>query len=75
MITAVKLEDLRAGDCASVLSLVGNGQDIARLSAMGIRGGARLQLLREGTPCIIGLDDSRLCLRPNKDLQIMVRPD
>lgn len=75
MITAVKLEDLREGDRASVLSLVGNQYDIARLSAMGIRGGARLQLLREGVPCIIGLDDSRLCLRPNKDLQIMVRPD
>jgi Fe2+ transport system protein FeoA len=75
VITAVKLQDLKAGDKASVLSLCGSECEIARLSAMGLRGGARLQLLQEGSPCILQVDETRLCLRAANQLQILVQPE
>jgi Fe2+ transport system protein FeoA len=75
VITAVKLQDLKAGDKACVLSLCGSECEIARLAAMGLRGGARLQLLREGSPCILQVDETRLCLRATEELQILVQPE
>lgn len=75
MIKAVKLQDLRNGDQACIESMMGSDQEISRLAALGIQGGARLQLLRRGSPCIIQLEDSRICLRTGKQLQILVRPE
>jgi Fe2+ transport system protein FeoA len=42
---------------------------------MGLRGGARLQLLQEGSPCILQVDETRLCLRAANQLQILVQPE
>ncbi|MEZ6095920.1 MAG: FeoA family protein [Pirellulaceae bacterium] len=75
MISAVKIQDLKPGVKAMITSLVGSESDVARLSAMGIRGGASIQLLRQGSPCIVQVEQSRLCLRPNKQTQILVQPD
>jgi Fe2+ transport system protein FeoA len=75
VITAVKLQDLKAGDKASVLSLCGSECEIARLAAMGLRGGARLHLLKAGWPCILHVHETRLCLRATNQLQILVQPE
>ncbi len=74
LISAVRIQDLRAGEQATVTSLVGNESEIARLAAMGIRGGASIALLRRGSPCIVQVEQSRICLRPNRQTQILVQP-
>lgn len=74
MISAVKIQDLKQGEKALVAALVGNEAEIARLSAMGIRGGASIEILRRGSTCIVQVDQSRICLRPQPHTQILVRP-
>jgi hypothetical protein len=34
-----------------------------------------LQLLQEGSPCILQVDETRLCLRAANQLQILVQPE
>lgn len=74
MISAVRIQDLKRGEKAMITALVGNESEIARLCAMGIRGGASIELLRRGSPCIIQVEQSRICLRPNRQTQILVTP-
>ncbi len=68
----VPLRDLKAGQLATITSLHGSAQDVARLAEMGLRSGTDVVVIRNGITCIVQLEGCRLCIRLSADLQILV---
>jgi Fe2+ transport system protein FeoA len=65
---------LAAGQSARVSRLVGQPEDVHRLEEFGLRRGARIQMFRPGNPCILRLSGSKVCLRSDQLLDILVTP-
>lgn len=68
------LELLAAGEWAEVIDVNGEDGWVSRLAELGVRAGCRVQVLQPGSPCLLRLGGSRLSLRPDSRLQILVRP-
>jgi Fe2+ transport system protein FeoA len=47
---------------------------VGRLAELGLRQGCRLQMLQPGAPCLLQVDNCRLCLRGSDCTQVLVRP-
>ena len=73
--TEIPIQKLSSGAVATVASLQGSSSEIARLAELGVRRGARIQVIRKGRPCIIQLGATRMCIRPSRDLRILVFPE
>ena len=65
---------LAAGQVAEILQLVGPPERIRRFEELGLRAGARIEIVRGGSPCIIRVGDSRLCFREDAQVQVLVAP-
>jgi len=70
----IPLEMMSWGEWAEVAEITGEPAWIGRLAEMGIRHGARLQIVQPGSPCILQIGGARLSLRGDLALQILVRP-
>jgi ferrous iron transport protein A len=68
------LELLRPGEWADVAEVMGEPSWVSRLAELGVRVGCRLQVLRDGWPCLLQIGSSRLSLRGETSAQILVRP-
>jgi ferrous iron transport protein A len=68
----VPLSVLRSGQIAEIGQLVGAPEQVRRLEELGLRTGARLEMIRGGSPCIIRVDGSTLCFRDDDSLRILV---
>jgi Fe2+ transport system protein FeoA len=68
------LEHLRPGEWADVAEVQGESTWVGRLAELGVRIGSRLQMLRGGYPCLLQVGGSRLSLRGEDVMQILVRP-
>jgi ferrous iron transport protein A len=68
------LEMLRPGEWADVAEVCGDACWIGRMAELGIRTGSRVQLVQEGTPCLLNVGGCRLCLRGDACSRILVRP-
>ena len=68
------VEALCSGDWADVAEVQGETSWIHRMAELGIRAGSRLQVLQPGSPCLLQVGGSRLSLRPEFAMQILVRP-
>lgn len=68
------LECLRPGECADVCDVSGEPGWVCRLAELGIRVGSRVQMLRDGSPCLIQLGGCRLSLRGEQAMRVLVRP-
>ena len=68
------LECLRPGEWAEVCDVSGDPAWVGRLAELGLRVGCRLQMLRGGSPCLICVGGSRLSLRGEQAMQVLVRP-
>jgi ferrous iron transport protein A len=68
------LELLRTGDWADVEHVTGDPGWVGRLAELGVRIGCRLRVLQAGSPCLLQVGESRLSLRGDWALQILVRP-
>lgn len=64
---------LRAGERGCVGGVVGTCDVIHRLREMGLYDGAQIQMIRPGSPCIIGLQGQRLGFRMDECANVMVR--
>ncbi|HEX4416163.1 MAG TPA: FeoA family protein [Lacipirellulaceae bacterium] len=64
---------LRRGQIAEVGQLVGAPEQIRRLEELGLRTGARLEMIRSGAPCIIRVEGSKLCVREDANSRVLVR--
>lgn len=70
--TLLPLEMLRAEESARLVEMDGDENQVRRLSEMGLRIGATIQMLRPGSPCLLALDGKRLSLRLGVDVELMV---
>jgi Fe2+ transport system protein FeoA len=70
---AVPLQFVAAGNSAIVLHVEGQPEDVRRLAELGVCRGRPLEVIQGGSPCIVQLDGSRLCLRYDDDCNVLVR--
>jgi ferrous iron transport protein A len=68
------LEFLNTGDWADVADVTGEPGWVSRLAELGVRIGCRLVVLQAGSPCLLQVGESRLSLRGERAMQILVRP-
>jgi Fe2+ transport system protein FeoA len=68
------VEYLQPGSWADVADVQGEPGWVGRLGELGIRAGCRLKVLRSGWPCLLQIGGSRLSLRSEEAMQILVRP-
>ncbi|TWU28198.1 FeoA family protein [Bythopirellula polymerisocia] len=70
----ITLGMLRSGQQATVHSLVGSTELVRHLSELGIHEGALLEMLRPGSTCILRINGTKLCVRGDELLRVMVTP-
>lgn len=70
----IPLEFLNTGDWADVADVTGEPGWVSRLAEMGVRIGCRLHVLQAGSPCLLQVGESRLSVRGDWTMQILVRP-
>ncbi len=70
----LSIEMLDSGDWADVAWVQGEMSWVSRLAELGVRVGSRLQVLQPGSPCLLQIGGSRLSLRADLAMQILVRP-
>lgn len=68
------LEFLSAGEWADIADVSGEPGWVSRLAELGVRIGCRLRVLQPGSPCLLQVGESRLSLRGDVAMQILVRP-
>jgi ferrous iron transport protein A len=68
------LECLRPGEWAEVFDVSGEPSWVGRLAELGIRAGTRVQMLRDGSPCLVRVGGGRLSLRGETVMRVLVRP-
>lgn len=68
------LDMLGVGEHAEVAEIYGEAMTVGRLAELGLRQGCRLQVLQPGAPCLLQVDNCRLCLRGSDCTQVFVRP-
>ena len=70
----VPIASLRSGQVAEIHELVGPIEHVRRLEELGLRRGARLELVRGGSPCILRIDGTTLCFRDDESVRVLVAP-
>lgn len=70
----VLLQSLQPCEVAEVAEVEGDPSWVARLSALGLRAGARLRMLQPGIPCLFEVGTTRLSLRPDTGVSVLVLP-
>ena len=68
------LADLRAGEFARVAGVAADGESAKRLADMGFIRGARIDVLRRGTPCLVRIDGTRVGLGMAHQRSLLVEP-
>ncbi len=71
----IPLSLLAAGQIAEVFTVAGVPEHTKRLGELGFRQGAQVQMVRRGRPCIVRLENSRLCFREGDMSSILVRTE
>lgn len=74
MLEQIPLNSLRPGDVANVSQLVGSPDHVRRVEELGIRSGARVEIVRGGSPCILRIGGSTFCFRDDQHVRILVSP-
>jgi ferrous iron transport protein A len=70
----ISIAHLKRGDVAEVSQVLGSPEHVRRLEELGLRGGARLEVLRGGSPCIVRIDGTTLCFRHDELVRVLVTP-
>jgi len=68
------LDMLRRGERAEISEVNGDAQTVRRMAEMGIRAGCRVEMVQDGSPCLLNVGGCRLCLRADSLAQVMVSP-
>ncbi len=71
---SIPLSLLKTGCTALVDQVLGRPEQIHRLEELGLRGGAAIEMVQPGSPCIIRLAGHKLCFRADELLSVLVRP-
>ncbi len=70
----VPLERLAVGQWARISHVVGQPDHVHRLEELGLRCGTRVQMFRPGNPCIIRMAGNKVCIRADRQLNVLVTP-
>jgi ferrous iron transport protein A len=68
------LELVESGEWADIADIQGEPAWVGRMAELGVRVGSRLRVLQAGSPCLLQVGGSRLSLRSDLALHILVRP-
>lgn len=68
------LEFLASGEWADVAEVHGDPSWVGRMAELGLRAGSRLQMVQSGSPCLFNVGGTRLSLRGELAMRILVRP-
>lgn len=68
----IPLHMLPAGQRARVAELLGSPADVHRLHEMGLFPGTAVEMIQDGSPCLIRIAGSKLCLRDANLFQVLV---
>ncbi|MEA1951685.1 MAG: FeoA family protein [Planctomycetota bacterium] len=74
MVDFVPLNQLDSGQTAEISEVKGDPGHVHRLQEFGLRRGTRIQMFRTGNPCIIRTTGSKVCVRMDNSLQVLVKP-
>jgi Fe2+ transport system protein FeoA len=69
----IPLSLLAPGQRAHVGYVSGQPHEVQRLEELGLRGGAAIEMVQTGSPCIIRLAGQKLCFRADELLHVLVR--
>ena len=69
----VPLQFLASGESGHVHDVVGDAGAVGRLAEMGVRSGAAVTMVRQGSPCIIRLADGKYCMRDADTFHVLVQ--
>lgn len=72
---SVPLNSLRVGQSATVSRITGQPDRVHRLEEFGLRAGTRIQMFRQGDPCILRMVAGKVCFRTDDLLRVFVEPD
>jgi ferrous iron transport protein A len=70
----VPLKSLSVGQAACIRRVLGHPDHVHRLEELGLRGGTKIEMFRPGNPCIVRLARSKVCLRTDDLLHVLVEP-
>lgn len=68
------LDLLAGGEWAEVAEVSGEPGRVSRMAELGLHTGSRLRVVQPGRLCLLQVGGTRLSLRPEWGLQILVRP-
>ena len=66
------LELLDAGEQGVIVSVDGRPELVVRLEEMGLHTGARICMIRPGSPCIVEINHQRLSIRFEDSTTVLV---
>jgi Fe2+ transport system protein FeoA len=69
----IPLSLLSPGQAGQVDRVTGQPDEVHRLEELGLRGGASIEMVQTGSPCIIRLSGQKLCFRADELLRVLVR--
>ena len=75
MFDLIPLRLLAVGQRAEIQAVVGLPDQTRRLHELGFRQGVHVQVLQSGSPCIVRLDQSKICFRDSEASSIFVRSE
>ena len=70
----IPINQLRRGEIAEISQVLGTSEQVRRLEELGLRGGAHLEIIRGGSPCIVRVAGATLCFRHDELLRVLVKP-
>ncbi|MCI0332566.1 MAG: FeoA domain-containing protein [Planctomycetes bacterium] len=73
-VETIPITQLRRGEVADISQVVGSAEQVRRLEELGLRAGARLEVVRGGSPCIVRVGGAKLCFRHDELLHVLVTP-
>lgn len=68
------LRSLRAGDRGTVTAVYDGRASTRRLAEFGMVRGTQVEMIRHGAPCIVRLDNTRLCLGAALQDSVLLSP-
>ena len=69
----IPLTALVNGECGLVGQLMVRADHVDRYAELGLREGARVEMIQQGSPCIVRVGGAKLCLRAAELSQVMVQ--
>ena len=74
MYELVPIHHLAIGQIAEVGQLLGQVEQVQRLEELGLRVGQQVEMIRNGSPCILRIGTKQYGFRADDLLKILVKP-